>query len=299
MRRLRIIENFADLQQVRSLWNALYQSLGDRVTLFQTFALNELAAQLFADRERPYVVIAENDSGAAIIPACIRQTDVSFLGEELFDYREVLSNDDAALSHAWQEIDRLGAPVEVKAARGPSAWGENCPFAAAPFWSAAADLARNKKLERSTRLLQQSGCEFHTFDAASKVALVRQMYVLKSQQASGGLFRHARRIDAVVGMAERWPAQIHVCSCGGEIVAAALTFLDGRVCRFYGTYYDPHWASLSPGIALLYRLVREAQSHGFDFDFMTGEQPYKLRFATGRVPLFIARRAAREAVTAA
>jgi CelD/BcsL family acetyltransferase involved in cellulose biosynthesis len=54
-------------------------------------------------------------------------------------------------------------------------------------------------------------------------------------------------------------------------------------------------------VSLLYRVVQQAQGRGFHFDFMTGEQPYKMRFASEVVPLYLAQRGAatRELVTAA
>jgi CelD/BcsL family acetyltransferase involved in cellulose biosynthesis len=39
-------------------------------------------------------------------------------------------------------------------------------------------------------------------------------------------------------------------------------------------------------------VIRDAEQRGLDFDFMTGEQPYKMRFATEVVPLYIVQRAA-------
>src|SRR4051812_351733 len=258
---------------------------------------------MFADRERPYVVVAESDSGAAIIPACIRDGSVSFLGEELFDYRDVLANDADCLYQAWMAIDALGLPVSVKATRREVDWGENQPFAGAPFRPRTSSLARNKKMERNLTLLSQRSCVFTQIDDREKAAFVRRMYMLKGQQPSGSLFVDPLRAEAVVAMSALVPSAIYALIYGDDIVAASLIFRDGFTCRFYGIYYDPHWAAFSPGICLLYRLVKEAQSQNLDFDFMTGEQPYKLRFATESVPLFIAKRRAshdvREAATAA
>jgi CelD/BcsL family acetyltransferase involved in cellulose biosynthesis len=54
----------------------------------------------------------------------------------------------------------------------------------------------------------------------------------------------------------------------------------------------------SPGVTLLYRVIRHAQRRDLDFDFMTGEQPYKMRFATEVVPLYIAERRAAASLAA-
>jgi CelD/BcsL family acetyltransferase involved in cellulose biosynthesis len=90
-------------------------------------------------------------------------------------------------------------------------------------------------------------------------------------------------------MAASGPSEVFTIENDSDLVAAILTFIDGDVCRFYGTYYDDRWARYSPGASLLYRVIQRAQARGLDFDFMTGEQPYKMRFASEVVPLYLAR----------
>jgi CelD/BcsL family acetyltransferase involved in cellulose biosynthesis len=119
--------------------------------------------------------------------------------------------------------------------------------------------------------------------------LVRRMYELKALQESGSLFRDPLRIKAVVQMAANAVTEVFTIERERELVAAVLTFIDGDVCRFYGTYYNARWARYSPGVSLLYHVIQQAQARGLDFDLMTGEQPYKMRFASEVVPLYIAR----------
>ena len=68
-------------------------------------------------------------------------------------------------------------------------------------------------------------------------------------------------------------------------IAALVTFVDGEVRRFYTTWMNPTWGKHSPGIALLFEATRLTLAEGLDCDYMTGEQPYKLRLATRRIPL--------------
>jgi Acetyltransferase (GNAT) domain len=254
------------------------------------------------------VVVAESDSGAAIIPACVRGDFVSLLGEELFDYRDVIvCGDEALLDRAWQKIADLALPVEIKAVRGERTWAEMRPFAGAPYLPVSVTMKRNKSLERNLRLLRERGCESgHRVigpsgdqmqiprryaprnDKRDVCDLVRRMYELKAWHESGSLFRDPLRIEAVVEMAASAPSEVFTIQKEGELVAAALTFINGNVSRFYGTYYDPRWARFSPGVSLLYRVIEHAQARGLDFDFMTGEQAYKMRFASEVVPLYIA-----------
>jgi len=160
VRKLRIIDAADEFPQVKELWEELFASCARATrarrpvstrtaesppaTLFQSYAWNEIAARLFAERERPYVVVVESDSGAAIIPACVRHGSVSLLGEELFDYRDVIAAGDATLLDvAWQKISEIGSPFEVKAVRGQRTWAEMRPFAGAPYLRATAALKRN------------------------------------------------------------------------------------------------------------------------------------------------------------
>jgi Acetyltransferase (GNAT) domain len=375
VRRVRVIDSAERFPQIKGLWEetASYavQPKAAALTVFQSYAWNEIAARVFAKWERPYVVVAESDSGAAIIPACVRGDFVSLLGEELFDYRDVIvCGDEALLDRAWRKVADLALPVEIKAVRGERTWAEMRSFAGAPYLPASVTMKRNKSLERNLRLLAEQRCALGTqglkpvsfkgdhhpakagcspgsaldraksgqrrsdrlaalaealpLDCASPAAtaplgvttgmgrpqsmlpmqvprhcaprndksdlsgFVRRMYELKARHESGSLFRDPLRIDAVVEMAASAPSEVFTIQKEGELVAAALTFIDGNVCRFYGTYYDERWARYSPGVSLLYRVIEQAQARGLDFDFMTGEQPYKMRFATEVVPLYIA-----------
>ena len=397
MQRVRIIERAEEFPQIKGLWdetaNCAVQPRAAAPTLFQSYAWNEMAARVFADRERSYVVVAESDSGAAIIPGCVRRDSFSLLGEELFDYRDVIAcGDEALLNRARQKVADLALPVEIKAVRGERTWAEMRPFAGAPYLPASVTAKRNKSLDRNLRLLAESGCVLNAqglklfsfmaahhpaeagcprgsaavtaydgaqpshadeigilpprqarsqddksssrdglaalaealpLDCASPATaplgvtngmgpsesicqmqiprryaprndkpeicdLVQRMYELKARHESGSLFRDPLRIEAVVEMAASAPSEVFTIEHDGELVAAVLTFIDGNVCRFYGTYYDERWARYSPGVSLLYRAIQHAQARGLDFDFMTGEQAYKMRFASEVVPLYIA-----------
>lgn len=295
MPRVRIVERAEELPEIRELWEELWRARRadstrtlDQPTLFQSYAFNEIAARVFAERERPHVVVVESGSAAVIIPACVRRDSISLLGEELFDYRRVLGDDAPLLERAWEEIARLGLPLEIKAVRGAGTMGLRAQaFAGAAYRRACERLLRNKQVERNWRRMAEQGLEYRGIGpSGDRASAVRRMYARKGQSESGSLFQDALRVEAVAQMAATWESEVHTIERQGELAAAILTFMDGAVCRFYGTYYDARWAQYSPGIALLDRVVREAQARGLDFDFMTGEQSYKLRFATEIVPLF-------------
>lgn len=68
-------------------------------------------------------------------------------------------------------------------------------------------------------------------------------------------------------------------------VAGFLTFLAASVRYGYLLAFDPAQARQSPAIELLYFVLRQTAAEGRDFDFLTGEQAYKLRFANASRPL--------------
>jgi CelD/BcsL family acetyltransferase involved in cellulose biosynthesis len=85
-----------------------------------------------------------------------------------------------------------------------------------------------------------------------------------------------------VGLAKRDEAEIGAVYVDGNPAALSV----GLVCRrkyfYYVTAYDPRYADLSPGSYLLARLIERAQDRGcVEFDFMKGDEPYKLRWSTG------------------
>ncbi len=72
----------------------------------------------------------------------------------------------------------------------------------------------------------------------------------------------------------------------GCIVAGLVTFLDHGIRRFYTIYFDPEWAVYSPGVALVFEATALSLEQGLSCDYMTGEYPYKLRFANASRMLY-------------
>jgi len=285
------------MERLRDLWGNLYRP--DEHTLFQSFAWNLLAARAFSDREAPHVAMVDHQNGAAIIPGCISQYGQYLLGEALFDYRDVLlSGDEEANAVAWREIARVGAPLQVTALRSERArerWQEsglgaesfvNAPCVRRSDLDAAEFVARHHRSARLLRRLTRQGIEVRQHSGTNR-ALVRTIYDLKSrQEVPNNLFADVVRRDFLVAAAALGSCDVFTLESPGGLVAAIVTFRDGETRRFYTTYYDHAWAHSSPGIALLFEATHRSLAEGLDCDYMTGEQPHKLRFATSSVPLF-------------
>jgi len=302
LRRVVIAQNSLEIEGLRGLWEHLHaQSPG--ATLFQSFALNELAARML-NGGSPLVVAAESDSGAAIIPAAVSNGCITLLGESLFDYRDVLSDGDPeALSLAWSTLSEQELPLRIAGIRGDT----DCPMWELLGWDAwcAAPCVRHtpnaavdycgahSRLGSRLRRLQRAGAELKHY-SGGEPSLVRWIYRKKAEQQTAfapNIFAERERIDFMVA----WCAlagrlcDIYCFEAGSEIVSALVTFRDSTphpARRFYTIYFDPRWEKFSPGTVLVYEVARRSLQEGLEADFMTGEQPHKLRLAADSVPLY-------------
>ncbi len=295
-----VARSAGEMDRFRPLWEGLARSRP--YSVFQQFAWNRLAAQVFADRESPYVVCAESGNGAAILPAAIGRngTLIVFLGETLFDYRTFLAEGDGeALEAAWSEIAKLRQQLWVTSLleRWTADWQswQPQPFSAAPgvlrgLCSGDDFAAAHPRSRRLQRRLEELGIELHRRSGA-ETALVRWLLEQKARQLCdrpNNLFSDRRRIDFLTAALSLDPraTDIFTLEQGSTIISALITLRDGGVRRFYNTYHDERWARLSPGAALLYEVTRMSLEEGLDCDYMTGTQSHKTRLANASVPLY-------------
>ncbi len=290
-----------EIEQLRPAWESLQARTP--VTMFQSYLWNWIAAQVFARREQPFVVFVENDSGAVIIPAAVswQPRRITFLGEALFDYRDILSLGDADLQRtAWSRLAQVGLPLAFTAVRGEErfdSWRDFGPsfFCHAPQLLAAetsgAELAAaHRRLGRFWRRALRSGAELRQHDGSAAL-LVRWIYRQKAAQLGArpsNLFLDPLRVDFMVAVcaAQGSACEIFSLEKDGRVLSALVTFRDRHTRRFYTVFYDPEFAACSPGNILLFEICRRTLEAGLDCDLMTGEQPYKQRLATSAVPLF-------------
>jgi CelD/BcsL family acetyltransferase involved in cellulose biosynthesis len=286
-----------EMERLRERWERCADESG---TIFQRFAWAHLAAAMFAAVESPLVVAAESDSGLALIPAAVicGGTALGFLGEKLVDYRNVLhGGDESVLQRAWERVSALGLPMSFTALRkdgGQEKWRE---FALAPFTNAPGVLRSqmtseqflhsHSRLGRQVRNLRKCGAALRRYDGSAS-GLIRWIYDRKSEQPNGDIFNDPTRREFMVRVAGADPKACDVFTYETEtqIVAALVTFRHRETRHFYTTYFDNQWAELSPGQVLLYEATGITLAEGLDCDYMTGEQPYKLRLATNSVPLY-------------
>jgi CelD/BcsL family acetyltransferase involved in cellulose biosynthesis len=304
--KITVCRSAEEMLRLRPLWERVCAA--GNYTVFQSFELNLLAAERFAEREEAYVICAESAQGAAIVPAVLRRSGgtIRLLGEELFDYRSFLHRGDVeVLRAALRALAGLGRPMEIVALREGdrstvSDELELLPFAAAPGvscrrLSAEEFVAAHTRLARNLRRLERLGFELRTYDGGNG-QLLRSIYAAKARQSESSLFHDSTRIDFLVSAAALMPKMFEVFTLenGGQRAAAVVTLREQDCRRFYTGWFAPEYEKHSPALALIYEITRQSLASGLDCDYMTGEQPYKMRLATNSVALYRVRATSEE-----
>lgn len=299
MLKLETLRTAHELDRVKARWLWLQNECD--CTLFQSYELNRSVAEWFAARETPNIIVAESDSGLAIIPAVRRERELGLIGETLFDYRDILSaGDPAVLEEAWRLLALTGLSLEVTALRGletRARWQALSPteFCNAPTTrccdiTAEQFVSAHKKSAKASRRFAREGFRLMRRDRNMR-PVTEWLYRHKTEWsgASDNLFCDIHRRNIMLHI-----INTNVCKCtvwsyentDGDIAGALVTFEHGRRRHFYTIHHDPRWDKFSPGQVMIFDVTRESLAEGLDVDFMTGEYSYKNRLATAMVPLF-------------
>jgi len=84
------------------------------------------------------------------------------------------------------------------------------------------------------------------------------------------------------GLAGLGWARVYLLHADGAPRAALYGFRHGRRFAFYQAGHDPEWRARSVGTVLLGHVIRHCFAEGLEeFDFLHGNEPYKLAFANG------------------
>ena len=308
--RTNVARSASEMDRIAPLWNEILKAQPH--TLFQSFAWNRLAAEMFRDRSTPYVVWVESDAGAAIIPATMVHAGnrLELIGDALFDYRDALcAGDPELLQLAWQQVAACRKPLRVMSVKGPAAqrhWSDfprsffaNAPRVDRSLINERSFRLAHSRLGRQIRRLQRLGVSLH-IHAGSDSAAIRRLYECKRRHFaadSGNLFVDQRRCEFMVAAAALPESGCEVFTlenASGTLAAGLVSFRDGDIRRCYTIYFHPEWARHSPGIALLYEVTARSLGDGLSCDYMTGEYSYKLRLANASSPLYTVDLSARE-----
>jgi len=295
--RISVFQSAHEFPQVRPLWESILR--GQTRTVFQNFELNLLAASLFRETEQPLVICAEASHGAAIVPAAVHcDGSLRLLGEELFDYRSVLhGGDPEILRAALGRLAELGRPLEIKAVREIEAAALPQDLPLRPFCCApSVDCGRvtadefsaaHSRLDRNLRRLARAGFTVRRY-SGDYPGLIEFIYRSKAAQTPDSLFHDPRRIEFMVQAGALLGNRFEIFTLEDEVAmgAAVVTLREESCRRFYTGWFSPELEKHSPALSLIYEITRQSLAEGLDCDYMTGEQPYKLRLANGSMPLY-------------
>ncbi|HKV40657.1 MAG TPA: GNAT family N-acetyltransferase [Blastocatellia bacterium] len=295
---MRVARSLGEIEALGSIWDAL---MNPELTLFQRHQWNLLAAKIFGRREEPFFVLAENNHGAAILPAVIQVQSrrIGFAGEALFDYRDYLAvGDSAPLVSAWQELAAVEMPMSVTAICRSHApiW----QHMQKEFFSRAPRIYRSQMT--SDQLVQNHPRAFSRIRKLERIGLritqhsggspiVADIYRRRTAQSTPGeLFHDPLRSEFMrtICRMEGSRCEVFALEHGSTLAAALVTFRESEWRRFYTIFYDHRWARFSPGVSLLFEVVRRSLEQGISVDLMTGEQTYKMRIAQTSDDLFTA-----------
>lgn len=286
----------ANLAPLAAVWQAA-EAAGAQ-SVFQSYAFARHWAACFADDAE--ISIGWRNDPPAIIPLARRDGHWSLLGEGLFDYQDLVgtTRPDVQADAARWLASEWDAPVTITGVPEGSPWHDlwtrsglsETRYAAAPVRAAGGnDLAAEHP--RVEHRWQAAGVELTRLSTSRERCrtlewlLARKAAALAAKGERNVLGPKERRwmlrmVEQEPALAELWQLRRR-----GDVVAGLLCWLTPQVRYAYTIAYHPEAAAISPGILALYALLRHTRREGRAFNFLTGEQTFKQRFATAREEL--------------
>lgn len=293
-----------DLSPLAQLWEAAFRRCP--LTVFQTFTFAHRWAEIFA-RECDMQVWSD---GELLIPLASREGELWPLGEGLFDYVDLVGTTgdlhraaEWIAGQAWSSLQITG--VRASSPFAPF-WrelaGEGEAFTAAPHRlpdtadPAGGLEAEHRRAASRWRRAQAQGAVCERLDEpTARARLLTWMLERKSERLAAHGTANVlgsreqrwleRMITAEPQLSELWRLRLRQ-----RPIAGLLCWLHAGTRYAYTICHDPEFNLISPGILLLFAVLRFTMEERLRFDFLTGEQAFKQRFATHREPLWRFRR---------
>jgi CelD/BcsL family acetyltransferase involved in cellulose biosynthesis len=199
----------------------------------------------------------------------------------------------AAGDAVLHEVGRLRRCAEVGAGDGAPA----IRFDERRSADAYASKNLRKQLKKAYNRLVKEGVEVSTEVAGDRAAIARLLpevaavHVARDREARGASDFDDPRVaafwrDVLLDHAARGEVEVTASRVGGALAAYAVCFRDGDAYRFWDARYAPAWSRYGLGRLLDHELVDRVAASGewAEFDWMRGEEPYKLQTATVVAP---------------
>ena len=207
----------------------------------------------------------------------------------------------------WDALDLedlpVGSPTAAALRRAAAARGVRvavarrfaCPgFAVRGGWDAHLRRIRRRETfgRRARWLARQPGFRVEVATAPGEAAAAMDDFLRLHRlrwAAEGGSYGippgapEAFHREVAPLLAARGWLRLYRLFVGGSAIAAVYGIEAGRRFFYYQSGYDPAWAARSPGMVLVGRTVEDAYARGLsDYDFLRGEEAYKLDWAADR-----------------
>lgn len=227
------------------------------------------------------------DHHAAALAEHLKLTKREWDLMDLMDVRDI----DGAVAHIQNAMTRQGLHCQVLPTE------ERCPyFPIESTWEQMllrrSRSTRHSYRNRQSRQIKLTGDRLRrrvVIAPHTEPGLLRRMIALESQKRSGGVLSAPFLGESADVFESLWHSLgtkgwlcVTLLEWDDRLLAFQLLFCCGKKLWGYLTAYDHEFAHLSPGATLISAASDYGFANGFDeFDFLSGEESYKLHWATG------------------
>ncbi len=213
-------------------------------------------------------------------------------GVDLFEL-EGHTADDPAVNALCNEL--CESAIQVVTEEFAGAWRSELPDTWAGYESRLHKSFRRKTRKAVSRLdnADFTAIAIHEPDEIAKhwTTFVELHQRRRESLGEGGCFADARfetfLRNATIDLAASGRSQINLFHHKGKPLATNLEFLAGDAVYMYQTGLDPDAIQLEPGHVTFTWAIQQSIERGFGyFDFLRGDEPYKSRWKSTRVPLY-------------
>ncbi len=164
----------------------------------------------------------------------------------------------------------------------------------ADYYGTLSRKIRSDLRRRSRHLAEMGKVEYVRLcdvdDVTGLLDTIRSVHI-KCRQAQGGTswYADARRFRFASLVLERFGAckslDLALLKLDDRVIAYYVGLIHDDVVYFWNTGFDPECARVSPGKLLLHYAIEDSFRRGYaGFDFMVGEEPYKLEWTSSVRP---------------
>lgn len=162
-------------------------------------------------------------------------------------------------------------------------------------WFEAQSKKTRQNYRRGRKALEESGnvafrllpLDEPAAPVLKRLSELKRQWLAESGRVSPLFDEAAPALPALVEvLAEAGVLRIFVLECEGKTIAISVNFVQHGTLMAFLTSYDPSFERGSPGMVLLMDYVQWSIDQGHKMvDFLCGEEPFKVRFATRSVTL--------------